>query len=175
MPDPFNFLTQSYNMIPFSDYEQQQILSNRIRNIGINATRRVICYDQPIYDDMRLEVSEYFGMTLTVLFATILTNIRPMYDQVAILILDDDGEKDREHIQSNHYELIKIEQVFMYSFYTFTSEAVVGLEKTIYSVFEDVGVVEVCAIVYSPNIVCPIAFPFDVSLSTGDRTAGIGC
>ena len=47
-----------------------------------------------------------------------------------------------------------------------------GLEKTIYSVFEDVGVVEVCAIVYSPNIVCPVAFPFDVSLSTSDRTAG---
>ena len=59
--------------------------------------------------------------------------------------------------------------------YTFTSEAVVGLEKTIYSVFEDGGVVEVCAIVYSPTIDCPIAFPFDVSLSTSDRTAGIGC
>ena len=96
MPDPFNFLSQSYEMIPFSDYEQQQMLSNRIRNIGINATRRVICYDQPIYDDMRLEVSEYFGMTLTVqdrLPNTTFTEIRPMYDQVAILILDDDGKQ----------------------------------------------------------------------------------
>ena len=96
MPDPFSFLTQSYNMIPFSDYEQQQLLSNRIRNVGINATRRVICYDQPIYDDMRLEVSEYFGMTLTVQGmppTTFLTEIRPMYDQVAILILDDDGKQ----------------------------------------------------------------------------------
>ena len=85
-------------MIPFSDYEQQ-LLSNRIRNIGINATRRVICYDQPIYNDMRLEVSEYFGMTLTVQGmppTTILTEIRPMYDQVAILILDDDGERKIE-------------------------------------------------------------------------------
>ena len=50
-----------------------------------------------------------------------------------------------------------------------------GLEKTIYSVSENVGVLEVCAIVYSPTIDCPIAFPFDVSLSTSDRTAGIGC
>ena len=60
VPDPFNFLTQSYNMIPFPDYEQQQLLSNLIRNIGINATRRVICYDQlqPIYNEMHL-VSEY--------------------------------------------------------------------------------------------------------------------
>ena len=50
-----------------------------------------------------------------------------------------------------------------------------GLERTIYSVFEDVGVVEVCVIMYSPAIDCPIAFPFDVSLSTNDNTAGIGC
>ena len=96
VPDLFNFLTKSYNMIPFSDYEPQQLLSNRIRNIGINATRRVICYDQLIYNDMRLEVSEYFGMTLTVQGVpptTFITEIRPMYDQVAILILDDDGER----------------------------------------------------------------------------------
>ena len=44
--------------------------------------------------------------------------------------------------------------------------AVVGLEKTFYQVTEDVGVVEVCAIVYSPNITCPIEFPFNVHLST---------
>ena len=51
----------------------------------------------------------------------------------------------------------------------------VGLEKTIYSVSENVGLVETCVIVYSPNINCPIAFPFDVGLSTSDNTAGIGC
>ena len=48
----------------------------------------------------------------------------------------------------------------------------VGLEKILYRVMEDVGVVEVCAIVYSPNIDCPIAFPFDVNISTSDNTAG---
>ena len=47
-----------------------------------------------------------------------------------------------------------------------------GLEKTFYSVTEDVGVVEVCAIVYSPNIVCPIVFPFGIRLLTGDASAG---
>ena len=83
-------------MIPFSDYEQQQLLSNHIRNIGINATRRVICYDQPIYDDIRLEIAEYFGMTLTVQGmppTTVLTAIRPLYDQVAILILDNNDSE----------------------------------------------------------------------------------
>ena len=82
-------------MIPFSDYEQQQLLSNHIRDIGINATRRVICYDQLIYDDLRLEPAEYFGMTLTVQGmppTTVLTEVRPMYGEVAILIVDDDGE-----------------------------------------------------------------------------------
>ena len=56
----------------------------------------------------------------------------------------------------------------------FTTDAVVGLESTIYMVMEDVGVVEVCAIVYSPNgnILCPIAFPFDVCLSTTNGSAG---
>ena len=56
--------------------------------------------------------------------------------------------------------------LFIYSCSIFTLVAVVGLEKTFYQVTEDVGVVEVCAIAYSPTIVCPIDFPFDVSLST---------
>ena len=47
-----------------------------------------------------------------------------------------------------------------------------GLEKTFYNVTEDVGVVEVCAVVYSPTIDCPIAFPFDVRLLTRDGSAG---
>ena len=50
--------------------------------------------------------------------------------------------------------------------------AIVGLERTFCNVSEDVGVVEVCAIVYSPNITCPIQFPFDFNLSTSDNTAG---
>ena len=51
--------------------------------------------------------------------------------------------------------------------------AVVGLERTFYQVSEDVGVVEVCAIVYSPTIDCPIAFPLDVCLSTENGSAGM--
>ena len=110
VPDTYDFLTGSYNMIPFSDYEQQQLLFNRIRNIGINVTRRVICYDQPIYDDMRLEVVEYFGMTMTVRgmpLTTVPTEVRSEYDQVAILIVDDDGEKNTH----TNYNLGKLPQV----------------------------------------------------------------
>ena len=45
-----------------------------------------------------------------------------------------------------------------------------GLERTLYQVFEDVGVVEVCAVVHTPRGNCPITFPFEVLLSTEDGT-----
>ena len=51
--------------------------------------------------------------------------------------------------------------------------AVVGLEKTFYEFSEDVGVVTVCAIVYIPDIICPIQFAFNVTLSTSAESAGI--
>ena len=52
----------------------------------------------------------------------------------------------------------------------FATVAVVGLEETLYHVTEGVGVVEVCAIVYNPVIDCPVAFPFNISLSTSGET-----
>ena len=50
--------------------------------------------------------------------------------------------------------------------------AVVGLEQTFFRVSEDVVVVELCAVVSSPDIDCPIAFPFEIILSTLDGSAG---
>ena len=49
----------------------------------------------------------------------------------------------------------------------------VGLERTFYSVSEGVGVVELCAVVYEPDITCPIEFPFNVRLFTADGTASM--
>ena len=48
-----------------------------------------------------------------------------------------------------------------------------GLEKTFHKVSEDVDSVEVCAVVNSPSIDCPITFPFNVRISTINNTAGI--
>ena len=48
-----------------------------------------------------------------------------------------------------------------------------GLERTFYNVSEGVGVVELCVVVYEPDIICPIEFPFNVRLSTADGTAGM--
>ena len=50
--------------------------------------------------------------------------------------------------------------------------AIVGLEQTYFNVIESVGEVELCAQVIHPPINCPVQFPFDIGLSTSDRTAG---
>ena len=71
----------------------------------------------------------------------------------------------------HHLTMQNMNGLKMAFLYTLLAAAVVGLERT-YQVSEDVGVVEVCAIVYSPEIACPIAFPFDVRLRTLDGSAG---
>ena len=92
-PDSPDLLAMDlYSMAPLTDYEEQIEGVNRIRNIVINATRRIICYNQFIYDDVRLETTEYAGLTLAIRDSSVLTRIQPMYDQVAIQILDDDSE-----------------------------------------------------------------------------------
>ena len=50
--------------------------------------------------------------------------------------------------------------------------AVVGLEETFYQISETDGVVVVCVVIYEPDIICLIEFPFDVSLSTTVGFAG---
>ena len=59
------------------------------------------------------------------------------------------------------------------TYYSFSlADVSVNLERTYYMVSEDVGVVEVCAIVDSPvNVVCPVTFAFDVILNTVGGTA----
>ena len=77
---------------PITDYEEQIQGTNSIRDTVISATRRTVCYNQSIYDDMLLETSEYIGLTLAVRDATIPTEVEPMYDHAAIMILDDESK-----------------------------------------------------------------------------------
>ena len=94
-PDMPNFLSR-YPMAGRTDYAEQTIGVNAIDDQLINATSRIVCYNQPIYDDGRLEVSEYAGLTLDVddnlLFTTVLTEVQELYDFASIRILDDDSE-----------------------------------------------------------------------------------
>ena len=81
-----------------TDFAQQTRAVNVIDGIIITELRRIICYNQPIYDDPCLEPDEYAGLTLGVIDGTnfdqttILTVVEPFYDQASILIVDNDSE-----------------------------------------------------------------------------------
>ena len=79
-------------MALLTDYEEQTRSRNLIRNVFINATR-IICYDQPIYSDERLELMEYVGLQLDVKEASVdIVQVQDQYDNAAILILDNDSQ-----------------------------------------------------------------------------------
>ena len=80
-----------------TDFVQQTPPVNVIDDTFITAVVRVICYNQPIYEDMHVELDEYAGLTLGVIdnnniLTTVLTEVKSMYDQASILIVDNDSE-----------------------------------------------------------------------------------
>ena len=89
-------------MMEGTDYAEQTTSVNAISGQRITAVQRMICYNQPIYDDGRLEVSEFAGLTLNIRGdmqsstseTTVQTTIQPMYNFAAIEILDDDGDSN---------------------------------------------------------------------------------
>ena len=92
-PDEPNFLGQ-YPMVEGTDFAQQTMAVNVIDDNIISEERRIICYNQPIYDDVTPETDEYIGLSLGIISerTTVLTEVEPMYGQAAILILDNDSE-----------------------------------------------------------------------------------
>ena len=75
-------------MASLSDYEVQG--EKRMRDTPITEENRVVCYNQTVYDDMQLELVEYFGLTMAVRSSTVPTAINPTYGQTAIKIIDND-------------------------------------------------------------------------------------
>ena len=93
-PDEPNFIG-IYPMADGTDFSQQTPAVIVIDDTFITQEMRVICYNQPIYDDNCLELDEYAGLTLGVIdntLTTVLTEVQPMYDQASILIVDNDSE-----------------------------------------------------------------------------------
>ena len=77
-----------------TDYEQQTPSVNAIDAL-LREETRIVCYNQTIYEDQRLERNEYLGLELRVLnnsLTTALTVAKPTFDQSSILILDNDSE-----------------------------------------------------------------------------------
>ena len=81
-----------YPMTPSTDYAAQTIGTNTIDGETITKLMRIVCYDHPIYEDMDSEGDEWLGLTLSVDDASVLAIVRPMYDQAAILIKDNDND-----------------------------------------------------------------------------------
>ena len=135
------------------------------------------CTDITIINDVTLENVEYFSVSL------VTSNLDPTIslnqDVAEIEIIDNDGLCNIHNIHTFYCKKVTISLPTIFLQLTqchvclSTPVAVVGLEGTL-QVSEDVGVVEVCAFVYSPdgNVPCPIAFPFDVNLSTAYDSAG---
>jgi len=48
------------------DYDKQEFFFNGLRDERITQLRQRICYNQTIFDDLRLEATEYAGLTLEV-------------------------------------------------------------------------------------------------------------
>ena len=57
-PDPADFLSR-YLMSEGTDYAQQTRTVNAIDDIKL---RRIVCYNQSIYDDLIVELDEYSGL-----------------------------------------------------------------------------------------------------------------
>ena len=79
-----------------SDFQQQTAAVNLIDDDDnlISELMRIVCYNQIIYDDLRLEANEYAGLTLGVKdnADTVLTFVKDLFDQASICIVDDDSE-----------------------------------------------------------------------------------
>ena len=81
-------------MAPGTDYEKQTRSANGLRGSSITESSRVVCYNQTVYCDTRLELTEYFGLSIAVrASSTVRTEVDPIYGQTAIKMMDGSGSK----------------------------------------------------------------------------------
>ena len=78
-------------MIPGSDYEEETRFASTIRSTFIEEERRQICYNQVIYDDDCLELTEAAGLTLVPDDLDTIVTVEPFYGDSVFFIIDDDG------------------------------------------------------------------------------------
>ena len=81
-------------MIPRSDYEEETQYASTIRSTFIEEERRQICYNQVVYDDERLEMTETSGLDLVLadLDTQLQIEVEPFYDDSVVFIIDDDSK-----------------------------------------------------------------------------------
>ena len=84
-------ISNNHFMIPGSDYEEETLFASTIRSPFIEEERRQICYNQVVYDDERLELTEVAGLDLVLDDLDTLVEVEPFYDDSVFFIIDDDG------------------------------------------------------------------------------------
>ena len=90
-PDPPMGIFNRHSMIPGSDYEEETRFSSTIRSIFIEHERRQICYNQVIYDDDCVELTETAGLTLVPDDLDTQVEVERHYGDSVFFIIDDDG------------------------------------------------------------------------------------
>ena len=70
------------------------------------------------------------------------------------------------------YVSFHVSNAFSYKCYSKSPVSEMGLEIPEVMVKEDVGVAEVCVVVNSPVIPCPVIFPLEILFTTSDVSAG---
>ena len=80
-------------MNPLADYRPVVEGRNQIRETPITDTTRVICYNQIIHDDKRIEEDEFFGLSLILRVGTHeRTEVDSELNSVLVKIEDNDRE-----------------------------------------------------------------------------------
>jgi len=87
---------------PDPEYDKQEFFFNDIRNERITEIHRRICYNQTVYDDIRLEATEYAGLTVEVQDLVsrggpTTTETEVDIEHAAIKIIDNDSKLILEH------------------------------------------------------------------------------
>ena len=79
--------------MPNADYEKQKLGQSAIRKEIITELSRKVCYNQTIYDDERLEATEYSGLTLVVQgFPATTAPTTVGIEHTALRIIDNDSK-----------------------------------------------------------------------------------
>ena len=79
-------------MAPRTDYGEETSRFSTIRDTFITEVRRMICYEQVVYDDLRLEKEEYVGLALVPDDLDTVVETEPLYNESVVIIIDDDSK-----------------------------------------------------------------------------------
>ena len=95
-------------MIPGSDYEEETLFASTISSTFITEERRQICYNQVVYDDERLELTETAGLGLVPDDPDVVVKVEPFYGDTVFVIVDDDGMLDNCSINAQNQEYMHV-------------------------------------------------------------------